>query len=210
MKLCMVSCVRQIGVQKVMRLTLPILGAICVWATTPLAQQFNTSTLNFHSANSFIEKNRLEASQSSGMSAELFALRGRLLTIPPQAQEDLLPSRFYDYALTVANRYDIPTQIFFNLITTESNWDPVATSKRGAVGLTQLMPRTALELGVNPWEARQNLEGGARYLRQQHDRFGTWELALAAYNAGPGAVSKYGGIPPYKETQEYVQKILGL
>ncbi len=72
------------------------------------------------------------------------------------------------------------------------------------------MPRTALELGVNPWNARQNIEGGARYLRQQHDRFGTWELALAAYNAGPGAVEKYGGIPPYKETQNYVQKILGL
>ncbi len=175
-----------------------------------MAQDFNAISLNFQSANSFIEKNRLEASQSSGMSASLFALRGRLLTIPPQVQEELLPSRFYEYALTVASRYDIPSQIFFNLITTESNWDPFVTSPRGAVGLTQLMPRTALELNVNPWDAHQNLEGGARYLRQQHDRFGSWELALAAYNAGPGAVEKYGGIPPYKETQEYVQKILGL
>lgn len=193
-----------------MRLSWPTLGIICVWATVPLAQEFNVSSLDFHGANKFIEQNRLEASQSGGMSAELYALRGRLLTIPPQVQEKLLPSRFYEYALTVANRYDIPSQIFFNLITTESNWDPVVTSHRGAVGLTQLMPRTALELGVNPWNARQNLEGGARYLRQQHDRFGSWPLALAAYNAGPGAVDKYGDIPPYQETQSYVRKILGL
>ncbi len=193
-----------------MRLTLPTLCIICVWATAPLAQQFDARVLDFHSANSFIEKNRLEASQSSGMSAELFALRGRLLTIPPQVEEELLPSRFYEYALTVANRYDIPSQIFFNLITTESNWNAVVTSEKGAIGLTQLMPRTALELGVNPWNAQQNIEGGARYLRQQRDRFGSWSLALAAYNAGPGAVAKYGGIPPYKETQEYVQKVLGL
>ncbi len=166
-------------------------------------------TLNFQGANSFIERNRLEASKSSGMSAELFALRGRLVTIPPQVQEELLPSRFYEYALTVAEQYDIPSQIFFNLITAESNWNPVASSDAGAIGLTQLMPRTALELGVNPWNAQQNIEGGARYLRQQHDSFGSWPLALAAYNAGPGAVTRYGGIPPYKETQNYVQKVLG-
>lgn len=193
-----------------MRLSWQLLGVFCVWATAPLAQDFNATTLDFHGANSFIEKNRLEASQSSGMSAELYALRGRLQTIPPQVPEALLPSRFHEFAFTVAERYEIPSEIFFNLITVESNWDPVATSPRGAVGLTQLMPRTALELDVNPWNARQNLEGGARYLRRQHDRFGTWELALAAYNAGPGAVAKYGGIPPYRETQEYVKKILDL
>ncbi|MGE4609947.1 MAG: lytic transglycosylase domain-containing protein [Paracoccaceae bacterium] len=85
----------------------------------------------------------------------------------------------------------------------------MASSSVGAIGLTQLMPRTALELGVNPWNAQQNMEGGARYLRQQHDRFGSWELALAAYNYGPTTVERYGGIPPYPETQDYVQKILG-
>ena len=193
-----------------MRLSLSILGVVCVFATAPLAQEFNARVLEFHGANSFIERNRLEASKSSGMSANLYALRGRLATIPPQVQEELLPSRFYEYALSVANRYDIPSQIFFNLISTESNCDPVASSEQGAIGLTQLMPSTALELGVNPWNAQQNIEGGARYLRQQHDRFGSWDLALAAYNAGPGAVSKYGGIPPYEETQNYVQKVLGL
>ena len=73
----------------------------------------------------------------------------------------------------------------------------------------QLMPGTAAQLGVNPYDVDQNIRGGARYLRQQIDRFGSIPLALAAYNAGPGAVLRYGGIPPYRETQNYVATILG-
>jgi soluble lytic murein transglycosylase-like protein len=71
------------------------------------------------------------------------------------------------------------------------------------------MPGTAALLGVNPHDPAQNLEGGARYLRTQFDRFGTWDLALAAYNAGPEAVAQHGGIPPYAETQGYVRAIWG-
>lgn len=77
------------------------------------------------------------------------------------------------------------------------------------MGLGQLMPGTAAELGVDPNDPYQNVEGAARYLSQQYGTFGTWPLALAAYNAGPGAVQKYGGIPPFAETQAYVPKILG-
>ena len=96
------------------------------------------------------------------------------------------------------------------LVQQESGFDPNARSGAGAVGLTQLMPGTAAALGVtDPTDPAQSLQGGARYLREQLDRFGGDErLALAAYNAGPGAVSKYGGIPPYAETQGYVNKVL--
>lgn len=112
-------------------------------------------------------------------------------------------------ARAAALKYQIPTAMFEKLVTVESNWKPKAVSRAGAIGLAQLMPATARKLGVDPWDPRQNLEGGARYLSQQYRRFRTWRLALAAYNAGPEAVAKYGGVPPYRETQAYVKKILG-
>jgi len=96
------------------------------------------------------------------------------------------------------------------LVRQESGFDPAARSPAGATGLTQLMPGTAASLGVDPTDPVQALDGGARYLRQQLDRFGGDErLALAAYNAGPGAVARHGGVPPYAETQRYVEKVLG-
>jgi soluble lytic murein transglycosylase-like protein len=96
------------------------------------------------------------------------------------------------------------------LVSQESGFDPNARSGAGAVGLTQLMPGTAAALGVtNPLDPAQSLQGGAKYLRQQLDRFGgDARLALAAYNAGPGAVARYGGVPPYSETQNYVNSVL--
>lgn len=109
----------------------------------------------------------------------------------------------------VARKYGIPENLFVSLVRHESGFNPRAVSRAGAMGLTQLMPATARALGVeDPFDPVQNLEGGARYLRQQYERFGRWDLALAAYNAGPGAVSRYGGIPPYRETQNYVRSVL--
>lgn len=95
-------------------------------------------------------------------------------------------------------------------IAIESNFDTAARSRVGAIGLGQLMPATAEALGVNPHNPRENLEGSARYLLTQLKDFGSKELALAAYNAGPEAVSRYEGIPPYRETQGHVRKVLAI
>jgi len=109
-----------------------------------------------------------------------------------------------------AAKYNVDPALLRGLIRQESNFNANATSPAGARGLTQLMPGTAAALGVDPSVPAQAIEGGAKYLRQQLDRFGNDPAkALAAYNAGPGAVQRYGGVPPYAETQNYVRKVMG-
>lgn len=116
---------------------------------------------------------------------------------------------FLEMARAAARRHGVPEDLFLRLVTQESAWNPEALSTAGAYGLAQLMPETARDLGVDRENPAQNLEGGARYLAQQYRTFGTWRLALAAYNAGPEAVNRHGGVPPFEETQNYVQVILG-
>ncbi len=110
-----------------------------------------------------------------------------------------------------AARNGVDPAVLHGLIQQESGFDPNSSSSAGAQGLTQLMPGTASSLGVaNPLNPAESIEGGARYLAQMMAQFGgNTSDALAAYNAGPGAVSKYGGVPPYAETQSYVSKVLG-
>ena len=115
-------------------------------------------------------------------------------------------------ASNTAERYAIPRSIFLGLVTMESGWDPNAGNSAGAIGLTQVMPSTATLMGYRPEHLINNpelqLEAGAKYLSYMYQEFGDWKLALAAYNAGPAAVKRYSGIPPFKETQNHVQRVL--
>jgi soluble lytic murein transglycosylase-like protein len=109
----------------------------------------------------------------------------------------------------IARANDISPHLLEAVVWQESRWNPRAVSRAGAIGLAQLMPGTARDLGVDPRDPIQNLSGGARYLRQQLNRFdGNVEKALAAYNAGPGRVMTAGGIPSIPETQAYVRAIV--
>lgn len=116
---------------------------------------------------------------------------------------------YLEVAKAAAQKHGVPEDLFLRLVQQESGWNAVAVSHKGATGLAQLMPGTAEKLGVDINDPADNLDGGARYLRMMYDKFGSWKLALAAYNAGPAAVEKHGGIPPYAETENYVKAILG-
>lgn len=119
-------------------------------------------------------------------------------------------ARYDGLIRAAAGRCGLSAELVHAVVRAESDYDPDCLSSAGAMGLMQLMPGTARGLGVtDAWDPAQNLLGGCRYLRAQLDRFGDLSLALAAYNAGPGAVSRHGGIPPYHETQEYVRRVLG-
>jgi soluble lytic murein transglycosylase-like protein len=132
--------------------------------------------------------------------------------IAESASKDQLkaPEQIQKVIEGAARKFKLPTELVTAIIKVESNFNPRAVSSEGARGLMQLMPATAEDLGVrNSFDIRENINGGCRYLKEMLGRFnGKLDLALAAYNAGPGAVEKYGKIPPYKETQDYVKKVL--
>lgn len=132
------------------------------------------------------------------------ALRQWFQGIAPYANDDV-----YNLLIRTAKKYNVPIERALATCAAESEGNVSAVSPVGALGLMQLMPDTASDLGVNPYNADENVDGGVRYLKQMYEATHDWSLAHAAYNAGLGYVQMYGGIPPFNETQNYVSKING-
>lgn len=124
---------------------------------------------------------------------------------------ETIPHVYKDMVEKAANTYGVPISLISKIIQAESGWNHKAKSSVGAMGMMQLMPRTAKALGVSdPYDPMQNIMGGVKYLASLLKKYkGDMTLAVAAYNAGPGNVDKYNGVPPFKETQNFVKKVLG-
>ena len=142
---------------------------------------------------------------------DLFAQGGPFDLSYSEKRKALFGTEYDALIEKAAKQYDIDASLVSALIRAESNYAPRAVSRKGARGLMQLMPATAKRLSVRqPFDPSSNVQGGVRYLRELVDRFGHHpELVLAAYNAGEGAVENYGGVPPYRETMAYVNRIMG-
>lgn len=131
------------------------------------------------------------------------------VTPPPDA--GALP--YYEMINSATQANQIPEHILYNLLRQESSFNPDVISGKnqspaGAQGIAQFMPGTAQAMGIDPLKPEEAIPGAGQYLNQQYQKFQDWPSAVAAYNAGPGAVSRFGGVPPYPETQDYVRKIL--
>ncbi len=150
-------------------------------------------------------------SSTTGFNAQLTQAQGSTTPTASVASLGTGDSAYSDLIQAAAGKYGIDADVLKGLIKQESGFNPNAGSSAGAQGLTQLMPATAASLGVTDvHDPAQSIDAGAHYLRMQLDRFGgDYTKALAAYNAGPGAVQRFGGVPPYAETRNYVSKVLG-
>lgn len=183
---------------------IPALLAFCALGLTPGAAR--ADVFEFTSSGNLVEISK------PAWQPEPAAIRDDFALAPVPPQPTATPSQRYvrQHLQVAAARYGISSDLVDAVAWQESRYNPRARSSAGAIGVMQLMPGTARQLGVsNPHDVGQNVAGGAAYLRAQLLRFGNnVPLALAAYNAGPGAVSRYGGIPPYRETQNYVRQIM--
>jgi len=188
-----------------------ILAAICLVIATPTWAESSYSTKSRKKL--FANQTRLLDSRAKKQYAGSVRLQPPTVRTPGKGNSPRYSGSYkgvyMPMAQEAARKHGVPEDLFLRLVQQESGWKPTALSHKGAIGLAQLMPATARKLRVDPHDPKSNLEGGAKYLRWMYDRYGSWRLALAAYNAGPGAVDKYNGVPPYRETKNYVKKIWG-
>ncbi len=191
------------------RMTIAVVIAGLIAPVTASADIFSSKSRKqlFHS-----QKRVLDTRASTQYAASV-RLKPQTVRIPGEGGIPQYSGRYrgeyLNMARAAARKHGIPEDLFLRLVQQESGWNPTARSHKGAMGLAQLMPATARYLRVDPNDPKENLEGGARYLAEQYRTFGSWRLALAAYNAGPQAVRKHNGVPPFKETRNYVRIILG-
>ncbi len=186
-----------------------LVAAVSLVASPLLADVFSSPS----GKRIFKDRTRVLDARASGQYANSVRLEPPRIHTPskwgPLPYEGSYRGHYLSMARDAARRHGVPEELFARLVAHESNWNPRARSTKGALGLAQLMPETARRLGVDPLDPAENLNGGAKYLARQYRAFGSWRLALAAYNAGPDAVKKYGGVPPYQETRNYVSVIWG-
>jgi soluble lytic murein transglycosylase-like protein len=186
------------------RRAFPVVFAVLVLNLTPVAAHADVFELG--SSGDFVEISRPAWQPEAAPMVDGYA------PVEAQPMRVVTPSQngVRQHIQVAAARYGVNSNLVDAVAWQESRYNPRARSSAGAIGVMQLMPGTARQLGVrNPHDVQQNVTGGTAYLREQLERFGNnVPLALAAYNAGPGAVMKYGGIPPYRETQDYVRKIM--
>jgi soluble lytic murein transglycosylase-like protein len=170
-------------------------------STTTLFSEFLTSLLTSDKSVSSTDEKQNKALLHTNHQVGMLPIQLTKLSASTDSFDEIVEE--------ASQRYQVPTNLIRAVITQESNFNPNAVSPAGASGLMQLMPRTAKGLGVEDiFDPYQNIMGGTKYLSQMLTKYkGNTDLALAAYNAGPGNVDKYQGIPPFKETQNYVKKV---